>query len=209
MLKKQRAVALSFIKAEYRALTDTVTEVAWTKTLFVELGLNFSSLPIISCDNQSTNSLASTMVFHAHAKHIEIEAHHIRDQVSAKKVIIQYVPTELQKANILIKPLPTYKIEFLEMLCKLVLYLFARMINTSRTHLENCSCTNLKLFASLLLVSTTNYVSVVVSVPDDPYTGMLLFSAAPSVLGDVESFSPFLIFFFLFSSLFLFLKLPS
>ncbi|XP_031276877.1 uncharacterized protein LOC116135311 [Pistacia vera] len=45
----------------------------------------------VLCDG----ALASNPVFHARTKHIEIDAHYIREQVLAKKVAIQYVPSNL------------------------------------------------------------------------------------------------------------------
>ncbi|XP_031271785.1 secreted RxLR effector protein 161-like [Pistacia vera] len=101
--RKQKVVALSSIKAEYRALVHTATEVAWLQSIFTELGLSFSSPPVIWCDNVSASALASNLVFHARTKHIEIDAHYIHDQVLAKKVVIQYVPSKLQISSILTK----------------------------------------------------------------------------------------------------------
>ncbi|XP_031258742.1 secreted RxLR effector protein 161-like [Pistacia vera] len=103
--RKQKVIALSSTKAEYRALVHTVTEVAWLESMFHELGLNFHTIPVIWCDNVSVGALASNPVFHARTKHIEIDAHYIREQVLAKKVAIQYVPSKLQIADVLTKTL--------------------------------------------------------------------------------------------------------
>lgn len=118
--KKQKVIVLSSTEVEYKALTHIVTKVAWIKTLFIELGLTLSFPPIIHCDNQSVGFLASNPIFHAYTKLIEIDVHYIRDQISAKNVTIHYVLTKLQKANILIKPLPAHKFEF----CKTALQIF-------------------------------------------------------------------------------------
>lgn len=48
-------------------------------------------------------------MFHARTKHIAIDAHHIRDQVTNKHLAIQYVPIEFQKADMLAKPLAAGK----------------------------------------------------------------------------------------------------
>ena len=98
-------VALSSTEAEYRALANTATEVAWLQSLFTELGISLSSSPIIWCDNISAGSLASNPVYHARTKHIEIDAHYIREQVLAKKLTVQYVPSSLRIADILTKAL--------------------------------------------------------------------------------------------------------
>ncbi|XP_031253600.1 secreted RxLR effector protein 161-like [Pistacia vera] len=103
--RKQKVIALSSTEVEYRALVHTATEVARLESLFTELGLVFHTTPVIWCDNVSAGALVSNPVFHARTKHIEIDAHYIREQVLAKKVAIQYVPSKLQIANVLTKAL--------------------------------------------------------------------------------------------------------
>lgn len=75
--RKQKVVALSSAKAEYRALSQTATEIGWVRSLFAELKLKFSARSINWCDNQSADSLASNPVYHARTKHIEIDVHYI------------------------------------------------------------------------------------------------------------------------------------
>ncbi|XP_031277891.1 secreted RxLR effector protein 161-like [Pistacia vera] len=94
--QKQKVVALSSTEAEYRALAQTGTEVAWLQSVFSELGLTLSTTPVIWCDNVSAGALASNPVFHARTKHNDIDTHYIREQVLAKQVTIQYVPSKLQ-----------------------------------------------------------------------------------------------------------------
>ena len=103
--RKQKVVALSSTEAEYRALAQTATKVAWLHNMFSELGLNFPITPVVWCDNVSVGALASNPVFHAQTKHIELDAHYIREQVLAKKLVVQYVPSKLQIADLLTKPL--------------------------------------------------------------------------------------------------------
>lgn len=82
--RKQRAVALSSTEAEYRALSQTATEIAWVRSLFGELGMQFSAPPVLWSDNQSANSLTSNPIYHSRTKHIEIDAHYIKEQVRGK-----------------------------------------------------------------------------------------------------------------------------
>ncbi|XP_031256894.1 secreted RxLR effector protein 161-like [Pistacia vera] len=77
--RKQKVVALSSTEAEYRALAQTGTEVAWLQSLFAELSIPITSKLVLWCDNVSTAALASNLVFHARTKHIEIDAHYIRE----------------------------------------------------------------------------------------------------------------------------------
>ncbi|KAL5854235.1 hypothetical protein ACOSQ4_004037 [Xanthoceras sorbifolium] len=104
--KKQTVVAHSSTEAEYRALAQACAEVLWVQSLFSELGLTVPSCAIIWCDNTSAASLAHNTVFHARTKHREIDVHFIREKIASKQLIVQYVPTELQKADIFTKALP-------------------------------------------------------------------------------------------------------
>ncbi|XP_031257200.1 secreted RxLR effector protein 161-like [Pistacia vera] len=112
--RKQKVVALSSTEAEYRALAHTTTEIAWLNSIFAELGLSMTKIPVIWYDNVSAGALASNPVFHARTKHIEIDTHYIREQVLAHKIVVQYVPSKLQIADILKKALPAAQFEELK-----------------------------------------------------------------------------------------------
>jgi hypothetical protein len=56
-------------------------------------------------DNQSAIALAKNPVFHDRSKHIELKYHFIREAVETKKIELEFVPTKLQLADILTKPL--------------------------------------------------------------------------------------------------------
>lgn len=103
--RKQKVVALSSTEAEYKSLAHTTTEIAWLQSMLSELEIVLNDLPIIWCDNVSAGALAANPVFHARTKHIEIDAHYIRDQVLAKKILVQYVPSKHQIADIMTKAL--------------------------------------------------------------------------------------------------------
>ena len=92
-------------ESEYRSLANTAAELCWIKSLLSELNLRVKRIPTIWCDNTSAAALASNPVHHARTKHIEIDAHFVRDQVLSKSLTVQYVPTEYQIADCLTKPL--------------------------------------------------------------------------------------------------------
>ena len=65
-----------------------------------------SSKPInMRGDNQGSIALAYNLVFHARTKHIDIQHHYIRDEVSAGRINLTYVPTSEMIADGLTKPL--------------------------------------------------------------------------------------------------------
>ena len=54
-------MAHSSTEAEYRALTDTISELLW---LLKDLGVSTSSATLLYCDNQSVIHIAHNDVFH-------------------------------------------------------------------------------------------------------------------------------------------------
>ena len=71
-------MAHSSTKAEYRALTDTVSELLWLRWFLKDLGVSTFFATSLYCDNQSAIHIAHNDVFHERAKHIEIDYHFIR-----------------------------------------------------------------------------------------------------------------------------------
>ena len=66
---------------------------------------------VIHCDNQSCIKLLVNPMFHDISKHIDIRYHHIIDCVQRKIMLLQYIPTEDQDADILTKALTKRKFE--------------------------------------------------------------------------------------------------
>ena len=63
------------------------------------------------CDNQGEIALAKDNKFHARTKHIDLRFHFIREAVEDKKILITYIPTEENIANIFAKALARPKFE--------------------------------------------------------------------------------------------------
>ena len=65
-------------EAEYRALTDTTSELLWLQWLLKDLGVSTSSATPLYYDNQSVIHIAHNDVFHERTKYIKIDCHFIR-----------------------------------------------------------------------------------------------------------------------------------
>uniref|UniRef100_A0A803NGE3 Uncharacterized protein n=1 Tax=Cannabis sativa TaxID=3483 RepID=A0A803NGE3_CANSA len=101
--KKQKAVAKSSTEAEYRALSQTATEVAWLFSLFTELGIKHHTPAVIWCDNPGAKQLSSNPVFYSRTKHIEVDVHYIRDLIKRGLIEVRYIPTKEQTTDIFTK----------------------------------------------------------------------------------------------------------
>lgn len=62
-------------------------------------------------DNKSSIDLAKNAVFHERSKHIHVRYHFIREYVERGDIILKYVNSYEQKADILTKALVTDKFE--------------------------------------------------------------------------------------------------
>src|SRR5207237_3011378 len=69
--KKQAVVSRSTAEAEYRALSQGLSEMLWVKNLLSELKLLRKGPLRVWCDNQSAISIANNPVQHDRTKHIE------------------------------------------------------------------------------------------------------------------------------------------
>ena len=64
-----------------------------------------------STDNLGATYLSVNPVFHARAKHIEIDFHFVRERVLNKQLEIHFVPSKDQVADGFTKPLPVRTFE--------------------------------------------------------------------------------------------------
>ncbi|KAJ0467191.1 putative RNA-directed DNA polymerase [Helianthus annuus] len=110
--RKQKTVSRSSTESEYKAIADTVAELIWIKSLLRELGLN-SEAPTLWCDNLGATYLSANPVFRARTKHVEVDYHFVREQVSQGKLNVKFISTDDQIADIFTKPLSSQRFEFL------------------------------------------------------------------------------------------------
>ena len=69
-----------------------------------DFGLNFAGVPLF-CDNTSAINIAKNHVQHSRTKHIDIRYHFLRDHVEKGDIVLHFVESEAQLADILTKPL--------------------------------------------------------------------------------------------------------
>lgn len=103
--RKQRVVARSSTEAEYRALASATTEVVWIQQLLRELRIPLCKSPRLYTDNVSAQFMTKNPVFHKRSKHIQIDYHFVREKVERGNLLVNYVPTADQYADVLTKAL--------------------------------------------------------------------------------------------------------
>lgn len=109
--QRQETVAQSSTEAEYLALSSTVNEIKWVTQFIDEINNANPRTTTLYCDNQSAIKLGTIEAFRERTKHIDLRHHHIRDQVEAKLIKLDYISTNEMTADILTKPLTGDKTE--------------------------------------------------------------------------------------------------
>ncbi|XP_068304424.1 uncharacterized mitochondrial protein AtMg00810-like [Pyrus communis] len=110
--KKQKTVSRSSAEAEYRQLAYTAAELSWLRSLYRDLHLHLVR-PVIWCDNVSSIALASNPVFHSRTKHLEVDFHYVREKVVRGQLLVHYVCSQDQLADIFTKGLSSSRFKFL------------------------------------------------------------------------------------------------
>eukprot|EP00253_Pinus_taeda_P025243 PITA_25243 len=108
-VRKQKLVALSSSEAEYMAASQASCDAIWLRKLLYGLFDQELRPTIIQCDNQSCIKLTENPVFHDRSKHVDIIYHFIRDYVQKGAVKLEYMSTNEQVADVLMKSLPRGK----------------------------------------------------------------------------------------------------
>ena len=105
--KKQCTMSRSSIEAEYRALASTTAELYWIRMLLRDFDIFLPQPPLLWCDNVSTLAIASNPVFHARTKHIEVDYHFVREKVLRRDLLVKFISTHDQLADLFTKGPPS------------------------------------------------------------------------------------------------------
>jgi hypothetical protein len=107
--KKQTSIALSSTEGEYMAMSHSTKEALWIQQFLRDIHFPLAVSTSLLIDNQGAIALASNPTFHVRTKHIGVRHHFMRKQVENGNIILEYIPTNNQVADILTKALPHAK----------------------------------------------------------------------------------------------------
>lgn len=95
------------LKAEYRAIVATASELIWMTQLLKDFGVSVPPSAFLSCDNQAIIHITTNPTFHERTKHKEIDCYFVHDQVTVRLLKLMPVRTHHQLADIFTKLLPS------------------------------------------------------------------------------------------------------
>lgn len=117
---KQSIVAQSSCEAEFISMAEAANDAKWLRQLLNEMHVEINSSTVIYEDNQSCIDLVRDSKFSYKTKHIDTKYKMIRDIVKKKIIRCEYCPTEEMVADLLTKPLPAIKHNYLREKCNLL-----------------------------------------------------------------------------------------
>ncbi|XP_068329911.1 uncharacterized protein [Pyrus communis] len=103
--KKQQTISRSSTEAKYRALSSTAAKLDWIQQILTFLHVPIPATPVLICHNLSAIALSFNPVQHQRTKHIEIDVQLVREKVAKNKLMVQFVSSKEQFADILTKGL--------------------------------------------------------------------------------------------------------
>ena len=111
--QKQRTVALSSCEAEFMAATAATCQALWLRSLLSEVTGAKQKPVTLYVDNKSAIALMKNPVFHGRSKHLDTRFHFIRECVENRQIVVEFVSTGEQRADILTMALA--RVKFVEM----------------------------------------------------------------------------------------------
>jgi hypothetical protein len=101
----QKTVALSTTEAEYMSLARSAKQIKWMYSGMDEVGFPQPRPAVLYNDNNGAVSLTKNTKHNSRVKHIDIRHHFIRDCVENGEIIVHYVPSSENLADVFTKPL--------------------------------------------------------------------------------------------------------
>jgi hypothetical protein len=109
--QKQKVVALSSCEVEYIAASTASCQGIWLRRMISDLLGGEMEKVQLYVDNKSAIQLCKNPVYHDRTKHIDTRYHFIRQHVQNGSVIVEYIHTGEQLADVLTKALPKPKFQ--------------------------------------------------------------------------------------------------
>ena len=81
-------------------MADIALELRWLRDLLCDMGVSVITNVPMHCDNKSVITIASNLVFHDCTKHIEIDSHITRQEYEKCMIILLYVSSRAQLADL-------------------------------------------------------------------------------------------------------------
>lgn len=103
--KKQGNVTTSSCEAEYVALTSGVKECMWLRDLMDEFSVSSPSATLMFCDNEAAVRISRDPVCLSRTKHVSNAFWFVREAQEDEVVKVTSIPTKLQLADFLTKPM--------------------------------------------------------------------------------------------------------
>jgi len=103
--KKQPTVSKSSTEVEYGALGYTIAETIWIRKLLCNPRIILSDPIHLYFDNISATYMSANPVLHDRSKDIVVDYHFVRERVAAGELVVRYIPTGLQVADMFTKGL--------------------------------------------------------------------------------------------------------
>ena len=92
------------------ALTYAVQEAKFLRQVLSDITGNESESVVLYVDNQGAIELAKNPVHHQRSKHIDIRYHFIRSEIQSETILLKYVPSADNLADMFTKPVNKSKI---------------------------------------------------------------------------------------------------
>jgi hypothetical protein len=103
--KKQGLMTKSSTEAELVGLSDQLPQAIWTRNFLIAQGYTMGPARMYQ-DNQSTIALAEKgRSTSARTRHVAIRYFFVKDRIEQGEIEIEYLPTEVMRADIMTKPL--------------------------------------------------------------------------------------------------------
>lgn len=102
--RKQPVTALSTCEAEYMAACIATQELNWMIKILTDMNLTVQLPVVLYEDNQGCKAM-SEKDEPRRTKHMEIKWYYLRQNVAAGRIVMKYISTNNQQADILTKPL--------------------------------------------------------------------------------------------------------